>query len=114
MRINEQTAFTADANFLEDSGAAAVPSTVHWKVLCIESDTVLQYWTALTVTYTTGEDESVVESEVSWEVPATLHTMQTGGLAVERKALIVAADKGLSTEYNTEFVYEVERLNART
>ena len=114
MAINELTADTADFNLLEADGTAAVASTVHWRVKCLETDRALTEWAEVTVTYTTGEDESVVEAGATFAIPATVHAMQTAGLAVERKALIIVADKGLATEWNTEMVYEVERLNARS
>ena len=114
MRINELTAITLTVNLLEADRTAAVPSTLHWRLECLETDTTLQDWTEATITTTTDDDGNIAESEASIDVAATLHAMQTASKKVEKKALCIAADKGLTTEYNDELVYEVERLNARS
>ena len=114
MRINELSAFTLTVNLLEADRTAAVPSTLHWRLECLETENTLQDWTSATITTTTDDDGNIAESEATIEVASTLNAMQTTGKKVEKKALVMAADKDLSTEYNDEFVYEVERLNARS
>lgn len=113
MRINEHSALTVTVNLLEDNRTPAAPDTVEWRLECVETGNVLQDWTALTPTYTYGDDESLAEAEVIINVPASLHAMQTSK-AVEKKALCISADRGLSTEFNDEITYEVERLIARS
>lgn len=110
--IAELNARTLTVNFTAEA-SASVPTTVHWRLKCLSSDRVLQDWTALTTSSVTDPSTAVVECSATIAVSALLHAMQTN-LNREQKALIVSADKGLSTEYNQEFTYWVERLNART
>ena len=98
---------------LEADETAAQPATVEWRLKCIDSGTVLSEWTAVTPSYTNGDDGNIAEASATIDVPATLHAMQTGR-KVEKKALCISADRGLSSEWNDEIVYEVERLNARS
>ena len=113
MRVNQLSAITVTADLLEQNRTGAVPSTVHWRLKCLETDAVLQDWTSVSYSSTYGDDGAVAESEATIEVSAALHEMQTDDKALERKALVVSADKDLVTEYNDELVYEVQRLNAR-
>lgn len=113
MRINENTALTVSVNLLESDRTAALPSSLEWRLECLETGTVLQDWTSLTITDTYDDDENLSEAEATISVSALLNTMQTGK-KVEKKALCIAADRGLSTEFNDEIIYEVERLNARS
>lgn len=113
MRVNQLSALTVTADFLEQDRTGAVPSTVHWRLKCLETDAVLQDWTEATYTSTLGDDGAVAESEATIEVSGALHDMQTEDKALERKALVVSADKDLATEYNAELVYEVQRLYGR-
>ena len=115
MRINELSALEVTVNLLEDdSTTAAAPTTAHWRLKCLESDTELQGWTEVTPSYSYDENGDLAESEVVIAVSATLHAMQTSNRKLERKALCISADKGLSTEWNDELIYEVERLNSRS
>lgn len=115
MRLPDVSAlncFTLTVNLLSNDGPA-IPTTCHWRLVCVETDTTLQDWTSLTVTTTTGQDGEFDSASAEIAVSALLHAMQTIGKAKERKALIVCADKGLSTEYSQEFLYDVVRLLAR-
>jgi len=113
VRVNQLSAITVTADLLEQNRTGAVPSTVHWRLVCVETDAVLQDWTSVSYSSTYGDDGAVAESEATIEVSAALHEMQTTDKSVERKALVVSCDKDLATEYNSELVYEVQRLSGR-
>jgi hypothetical protein len=113
-QVNELKTFTATVALLNDEGVAAVPGGVEWRLKCLETKQELQAWTSLTPTVTYDDAGDPEEVTVSITVSALLHAMQTSAMTVERKALCISADRGLSTEWNDEIVYQVVRLNARS
>lgn len=113
-RVNEKSSISYTVSLLEDDNTAAVPSTVEWRLRCVETDTILQAWTTLTPTTVTGDDGNPARVTVSIAVAGTLNAMQLANSKSERKALIVCADRDLSTEWSKEIEYTVVRLKART
>lgn len=113
-RVNEKSAVNWTVKLIDSDGVAAVPTTVEWRLRCAETKTILQAWTTLTPTYSYGDDDAVNETSVAIAIASTLNAMQTSTKAEERKALIIASDRGLSTEWNKEIEYTVVRLKART
>ena len=113
-RINELSALTFTVGLTDSDGTAAVPTTTEWRLLCITSDTELQVWTTVVPVTTTDDGGNPQQTLATITLSALLHAMQTTNTAIERKALCIAADRGLSTEWNDEIVYEVERLYARS
>lgn len=111
--ISQLNARTLTVNFTTGAGAAAVPSTVEWRIKCVDNDSTLQDWTSASTSTVTDAGGNTVECEAEITLSALLHDMETSK-AKEQRALIVAADRGLSTEYSQEFVYYVERLKARS
>lgn len=109
--VEEQGSFVVRGAFTY-RGAAVVPTTVHWRVKCIETDTFLTDWAALTPTTTTAIDGGTARCSVQFTVGTTVHVMQTG-CDRERRALIVTINRGLTDERSWERVYEVVRLHAR-
>lgn len=101
-------------DLIDPDDAPAVPTTVHWRLKCLETDTILSGWASLTPTITYGSLGTPEESYVSITVPASLHAMQTDTKARERKALTIAVEKDTASEWNSEIVYEVVRLKGRS
>ncbi len=112
--VNELAQAEWTISLLESDGTAAVPSTVEWRLKCMSSGNVLQDWTSVTPTTTSDEAGNPAETTATITVASTLHAMQTASRNVEQKALCIAANRGLSTEWNDEIVYTVVRLNARS
>lgn len=111
--VNELAGFTLELSFQDDDGAAVIPSTAEWRLVCVETDTVLQDWTSLSVSETYDAVSTLTAATANVVVDGSLHAMKTSSLARERKALIVACDRG-SGEYNLECTYTVARLAARS
>lgn len=113
-RINELSAITFTVGLTESDGTAAVPTTTEWRLKSISADRELQGWTSVTPVTTLDDAGNPQQTLATITVSALLHAMQTTDKSVERNALCIAADRGLSTEWNDEIVYEVERLYARS
>ncbi len=113
-RVNEFSAITFTVGLTDSDGTAAVPSTTEWRLKCISSDRELQGWTTVIPVTTTDDGGNPQQTLATIAVSALSHAMQTADKAIERKALCIAADRGMSTEWNDEIIYEVERLYARS
>lgn len=111
--VNELASFTLNLSLQDDAGEPTNPSTLEWRLVCVETDTVLQNWTSITPTITYDDFTNMVAVTAELSVDGSLHEMQTGSLARERKALILVADRG-SNEFSLECSYNVVRLAARS
>ena len=111
--VNELASFTLNLSLQDDSGSATNPATLEWRLVCVETDTELQPWTSITPTLTYDDFDALIGVTAELSVDGSLHAMQTGSLARERKALIVVADRG-SNEFSLECTYNVVRLAARS
>lgn len=110
--VEQNSALELRAVFLTESGAPAVPSAVHWRVWCLETNQALTDWAAATVETTTNEFGYITEAYVAVEVPGSVNTMQTNR-ASERKQVVVVADKDLSTEATQPIPYLVRKVAGR-
>lgn len=113
-QFNELEFASWTVDLIDPNDAPAVPTTVHWRLKCLETDTVLQAWTELTPTITYGSLGTPEESYVSITVPASKHEMQTSTKVKERKVITIAVEKDTADEWNDEIVYEVVRLKGRS
>lgn len=111
--VNELASFVLNLSLQDDAGAATNPSTLEWRLLCVETDTELQAWTSITPTLTYDDFDNIIAVTAELSVDGSLNEMQTGSLPRERKALILVADRG-SGEFSLECTYNVVRLNARS
>ena len=114
MQVNELAQAEWTVALLDSDGTAALPTTVEWRLKCIDSNRELQGWTSLTPTTTYDDAGDPAETSATITVASTLHAMQTASKSVERKALCIAANRGLSDEWNQEVEYQVVRLYARS
>lgn len=110
--IEQNSAIELRAVFLTESGTPAVPTTVHWRVWCLETGQALTSWAEATVQTTTNEFDVITEAYVVVNVPGSVNVMQTGR-ATERKQVIVVADKDLSTEATQPVPYLVRKVAGR-
>ena len=111
--INESSGFSLDVSVLDD-GIASQPTTLEWRLVCVSTDDTLQDWTAITPTLSYDANGAIIAVTAELTIPGTLNALQTSGLAQEEKAVIVVADRGLSTEWSAEGQYFVVRLEARS
>lgn len=111
--VNELSSFSLTLSLTDDTGAAENPDTLEWRLVCIETGAELQTWTevAPVLAYDAAGTLESVTATIS--VTGSLNGMRTTSLARERKALIVAADRGVA-EWSTEGRYGVIRLEARS
>jgi hypothetical protein len=92
--VAEKSAFTATAYFrTRSTGAAATPTTVHYRVDNVTAQKEMTGWTS--VTPATSVSISITASDnVIQDLPVGIR----GGASFERVQLTVALDKGLSTQ----------------
>ena len=110
--VNELGSFTLNLSLQDDAGAATNPSTLEWRLKCVETDTELQGWTSITPTLTYDDFSALIGVTADLAIDGSLNAMQTSN-SRERKALILVADRG-SGEYSLELTYNVIRLLARS
>lgn len=98
----------------ENDGTPTSPSTVHWRMTCPDDDDAqIVDWTSVSVSTGLAPDGYTTTYYSTIDVPSTAHAMQTDN-DKERRAICVAADKDLSTEWNEEWIYWVEKREARS
>ena len=93
---NERSAFTTTAYYRNASDAADTPTTIHYRVDDLTTNTVITNWTSATpgvsvdITITPTENR-MISNRNKWE----------------RRQITVSADKGLSTETRDIVQYKV-------
>lgn len=102
--IQEETGFTITANFrTRSTKAASIPTTVHYRIDDLESNTVLIEWTLVTA-----------DAQVSIVIPSTVNKIKQDYKKRERKQIIVQANRGLSTQATNKRQWFVENLTGIT
>ena len=96
-----------------ENGAAALPSTVYWRLTCPDTEATVADWTSASISTGTGSDGYSTTYYATITVAATNHAMQTDQTK-EQRLFIVSADKDLSTEFNEEWLYYVVARGARS
>lgn len=96
-RISEGSGITVTARFL-DAGAAVTPTNVKYRLDNLETGEELAGWTSATP----GTTAAIA-------IAGSLTDCKTR-LPIEQHQLTVAADYGLSTQYQEAFTYEVRNL----
>lgn len=95
----ERNSFTATAYFRNSSDAASAPSTVHYRIDDLTTNTAITAWTAATpgtsvnISITPNENRIIDHSDV-WE----------------RRQLTVSADKGTTSETRDTVEWFVENI----
>lgn len=80
------------------SNNVITPSTVHYRVDCQTTDSVVLDWT-----------QTTASAEVTITIPATILAMIDTANAVERKTLLIVANKDTSSAFAHEVEFEIER-----
>lgn len=102
--IQEETGFTVTADFrTRATKAASTPTTVHYRVDDLESNTEILGWTSVSAA-----------SQVTIDIPSTVNKIKQGYKPRERKQIIVQADRGLSTQATNKRQWYVENLTGIT
>lgn len=100
-RWPEQSAFTATVNFRDRATkAASSPTTIHYRVDCLSTGTVLTNWTTVS--------SPAAEKEIS--ISSTENSIQQDSSRREHRQLVVKADDGLSTQVTGRALWWVENF----
>ena len=110
---NERNGVEFKAHFADAYDTPTIPSTVHWRLDCETTNTVLQGDTEIAAE-TLSDESGVVDVFASIEVPGALNAIQNNRNAKELKTLLVIADKGMSSEYSQTYQYYVKNLRGRS
>jgi hypothetical protein len=110
--IHQKSALELRAVFTTQSGGPAVPTTAHWRVWCLETDEALTDWAQVTVSQKRNEFGEITEAYALVVVPGSVHVKQTSK-SVERKQVVIVADKDLATEYTKPVPYSVRGVKGR-
>lgn len=98
---NEGTQFTATVRFrTRSSKAASVPTTAHYKITNLSTNKVVRDWTALTAA-----------AEISFTIAPTDNDIDDKTHLQERMELLVAADRGMSTQSIGSRHYKIRDLD---
>jgi hypothetical protein len=96
--VNEESIFTASAYFRNRSTKAGdLPTTVHYRVDCLSTDTTVTDWTSVTP-----------GNSVDISITSTMNKIQDSAKNSERKQIIVQADRGLSTQVTGQNTWVVK------
>ena len=98
-RYKERNSFTATAYFRDSSDAADTPSTVHYRIDDLTTQTAITAWTSATPG--TSVDISITQTE---------NRIIDHSNIWERRQLVVSADKGTSTETRDTVEWKVENV----
>lgn len=99
-RINERSGFTATARFrTRATAAASIPTTVHYMLYNLTTREIIKDWTSVTPA-----------AEVSITIDAQLNKIQDETNSYERIEMLVAADKGLSTQSVDTAFYRIRNV----
>lgn len=97
---NEGSAFPLPVYLrLRSSGAAATPTTIHYRIDCKSSGTELSDWTSVSAA-----------SSFTIAVTGTHNAIQNEGRDYEVKQLTVMTDQGLATQHRRAVQWRVENL----
>ena len=100
-RWPEETTFTATVNFRDRATeAASTPTTIHYRVDCLSTDTQLQGWTLVS--------SPAAEKDIT--ITSDNNTIQDGTKQREHRQIIVMADMDLSTQATGRAVWLVENF----
>lgn len=100
--ITERSFIPVTAVFEDDRDVPRVPDTVHWKLVCVTTDTVLVDWTPLTPAAT-----------VEFEIGSTMNRIIDNANADEVKELTVEANQDTERAWNQVEQYRVINGRAR-
>lgn len=101
---NERTAFTATAVFkTRATQADSIPTTAEYKLYNMSSGETIKDWTSLTPAASISISVSAIDNKIKADYKPT-----------ERMALLVSADRGLSTEVLQETHYRLMNVGGFT
>ena len=99
-RVRESAAFPLTAYFrTRATSAASIPTTVDYKVSCLNTGNTLTDWTTLTPA-----------ANVSITITAVDNAIQSASNTHETRQIIVRADKGLASQAIGSASWKVENL----
>jgi len=105
--VNERNGLEFTAKFYDHENAPAVPASVHWRVDCQTTGTVLKDWTEETPVATYDEFGDPVEVSVLVELAASINAIQEDRNSREIKELTISAGKGSDREFSETITYIV-------
>jgi uncharacterized protein (DUF1684 family) len=106
--ITQRSGLEGNFAFESVEGAAALPSTAHWRVTCAQSGRVLQDSTAATIS-TETTDGVVSRVSVTVEIPGSVNVLCDGSNQRETHVLTIIADADTDREYAEDFEFFVKR-----
>jgi len=101
--LTERSFLPVTAVFEDDRNVPKVPDTVHWKLVCVTTDTTIVDWTPLTPA-----------ASVEFEVGSTMNRIIDDGNSDEIKELTVEANQGTERAWNEVQQYRVLNGRARS
>lgn len=98
-RYKERSGFSTTAYFRDNDNAASAPTTVHYRIDDIVSETNITDWTSVSAGVS-----------VTITITPTENRMVNNINETERRQLTVSADKGLSTESRDTLLWRVVNI----
>lgn len=111
--LNEKSGLEHRAHFSDTFGAPTIPATVHWRLDCQTTGTVLQDWTEVTPV-TVSDETGITDVYALIEIPGALNAIQSDSNPRELKTLLVVAAKDQPSEYSEVLSYYVRNLRGRS
>ena len=112
--INELSSFDYPVRFYDEEDQPFSPTTVHWRVYCETTDTVVQDWTAATSVAETDEVGNVTAYRADITVTGPMNALQKPNNAKELRHLLVVSNKDEDDELSQDFPYTVRKVPGRS
>jgi hypothetical protein len=114
MDVLERAGLEVESHFLASTRRPALPTTVHWRLDCQTSGTVVQDWTELTPESETDAAGNYRDVWVEFSIPGSLNDIVRDRNKREQKILWIVANKDLDNEFSETQAYWVINRSGRT
>ena len=112
MRLyNERSGVEFDAWFENNAGTPALPTTVHYRLMCVTNDQAMVDWTLVAADTLYGDNGAIQGIRAHIQVPGSANRLISERREV--KELQVVADKDLDSEYSEVLQYGVVSMGRR-
>lgn len=104
---NEHSGVEFSAFFESIPGVPTVPPSVHWRLRCLTTDTLLQDWTEIAYEIQSDDAGAVIGVKAAIDIDGSLNVMQDTNNRRETKQLQVVAGKDTAREYSKFHEYAI-------
>ncbi len=110
---NERNGFELRADFTDEFDAPTIPPSIHWRLDCETTGTVLQDFVEVAPVIEVSE-AGIVEAYAIIDVDSQLNAIQKNNNKQELKTLLVVSGLNTAREFSEPYQYYVKNLRGRS